>query len=289
LLQDYKTNNGSSFFPDHPDLPNLEYRRRVSTVFQTPLLLSGTVESNIASGLRFRNFPGKEVYRRVNYWMEMLHISHLAKRKANVLSGGEAQRVSLARAFCLETDLILMDEPFSSLDEPTRIEMIEDLRSILKKTNQTCIYVTHNLEEALTIGDRMGILFNSQIHQIGEVQDVFNHPSSPEAALFIGVENLISGTVIESKNDLLKIQTDLGIIDAVGKFAMGSRVYICLRPEDILLDSENSHKTNIFSRNSIACEVIHVLNQGSFIRVQLKGMSQLSALMTRSLQLKKCI
>ncbi len=246
---------GRIYFSDNQELSNLEYRRKVSTVFQTPLLLTGTVESNIASGLSFRNLPKVEVKRRVNYWMEMLHITHLAKRKAAVLSGGEAQRVSLARAFCLETELILMDEPFSSLDTPTRLELIEELRNVLKKTNQTCIYVTHDLEEALTIGDRIGILFDGKLHQIGNAQDVFNHPSSPEAASFIGVENIIPGKVIGTKNGLLQIETSSGIIEAAGQFEQDESVFICLRPEDITLIPDNLNIIQSSARNRLRCFV----------------------------------
>ncbi|NMB58815.1 MAG: ABC transporter ATP-binding protein, partial [Chloroflexi bacterium] len=174
-----KPSAGSIRFAGEPHLTDLEYRRKVSTVFQSPLLLSDTVSNNIATGLAFRGLSKTEIRERVDHWMDLLHITRLKDRQAKVLSGGEAQRVSLARAFCLETELILMDEPFSAVDAPTRQELLEDLRNILSKTNQTCVYVTHDIDEALTIGDRVAVMFGGHLHQIGPVQNTFDHPKTP--------------------------------------------------------------------------------------------------------------
>jgi tungstate transport system ATP-binding protein len=272
---------GSIQFTQTPHLSDLEYRRKISTVFQSPLLLTGNVENNIASGLKFRGTPKSEIQKRVNNWMEMLHISHLAKRRANTLSGGEAQRVSLARAFCLQTELILMDEPFSALDKPTRQELLDELRNILSKTNQTCIYVTHDLEEALTIGDRVAVLFNGKLHQLSKTQDVFDHPATPEVAAFMGVENIIPGKIVSRNQDLFQIQAGNVMIEIAGDYSIGSRVYVCLRPEDITLfpiDDENQLST---ARNHLKCQITHLSNQGSFIRVQLEAGFKLTALVTR--------
>jgi molybdopterin-binding protein len=276
-----KPSAGTVRFSQDNKLTDLKYRRKVSTVFQSPLLLNDTVRNNIASGLSFRGIPKKEISDRVDHWMNLLHISHLENQQAKVLSGGEAQRVSLARAFCLETELILMDEPFSALDTPTRQELLDDLRNILDNTNQTCIYVTHDLEEALTIGDRVAVLFDGKLHQIDQTKTVFSHPTSPQVAAFMGVENIIPGDVIKQEKDLLQIKVDHTVLEAAGDIKSGTQVYICLRPEDITLfniNKENQHST---ARNHLTCKIINIVNQGPFMRVFLDAGFPLTALITR--------
>lgn len=272
---------GSVHFVKYSHLSELNYRRKISTVFQSSLLLADTVENNIASGLRFRGVKHNEIEHQVNYWMEQLHISHLKKRRANTLSGGEAQRVSLARAFCLETELVLMDEPFIALDAPTRQELLDDLRKIFSKTNQTCIYVTHDLEEGLTLADRIAVLFNGKLHQLDKAQEVFTHPATPEVAAFMGVENIIPGKVIGSQQGLLQIKATDSMIEAVGNYKIGTEVFICLRPEDITLFSMEEENRTSTARNRIKCRISHLSHQGPFIRVHLDAGFKLIALVTR--------
>ena len=276
-----KPTSGSVQFTKSPHLSDLDYRRKISTVFQSPLLLTDTVENNIAIGLKFRGLPRKEIQKKVQYWMNLLHIAHLAKRRANVLSGGEAQRVSLARAFCLETELICMDEPFSALDAPTRQQLLDDLREIFFKTNQTCIYVTHDLEEALAIGDRSAVFFNGKLHQLDTVQNVFTHPNTPEVAAFVGVENIIPGCVINKSQDLLQIRANGALLEAGGVIPIGTQVYICLRPEDITLYNTDQEIRPSTARNRVICRITHLVNMGSFMRIQLESGFLLTALVTR--------
>lgn len=276
-----KPTAGRVYFSEAPDLNDLAYRRKISTVFQSPLLLTDTVEGNVACGLKFRGYSKNEIKSRVQNAMELLHIGNLAKRRARILSGGEAQRVSLARAFCLQTEMILMDEPFSALDAPTRQELIDDLREILSQTNQTCMYVTHDLEEGLTLADRIAVLFNGKLHQLDTTHEVFAHPSTPEVAAFMGVENIIPGMVVGSREGLLQIQAADSMIEAAGSCKTGTGVFICLRPEDITLyplDKEVSPST---ARNRVKCTVTHLNRQGPFIRVQLDAGYRLIALITR--------
>jgi len=276
-----KYSSGSVKFKDAPDLTDLAYRRKISTVYQSPLLLSGTVESNIGQGLKFRGIPEKEIRRRVEYWMEQLHISHLAKRRSGSLSGGEAQRVSLARAFCLETELILMDEPFSALDTPTQLELLRDLREIFSRTNQTCIYVTHDLEEGLAIGDRVAVLFKGHLHQLDSVSHVFSHPNTPEVAAFVGVENIIPGKVEKQLEDLVQVRANGSLFDVVSDLTPGKPVFICLRPEDITLYNIPEEVKPSSARNRLHCRVTQLINQGPLTRVLLEAGFNLTALVTR--------
>ncbi len=276
-----RASRGSVKFKDSPELADLVYRRKISTVYQSPLLLSGTVESNIASGLNFRGINQQEIRKRVDYWMDQLHISHLAKRRSGSLSGGEAQRVSLARAFCLETELILMDEPFSALDTPTQQELLRDLREIFTRTNQTCIYVTHDLEEGLAIGDRVAVLFKGQLHQLDKVSHVFSHPNTPEVAAFVGVENIIPGKVERKQEDLVQVRANGSLFDVVSGLEPGTPVFICLRPEDITLYNVSEEVKPSSARNRLRCRVTQLINQGPLTRVHLEAGFNLTALVTR--------
>src|SRR4030095_14705874 len=145
----------------------LEYRRKISFVFQVPLLMDMTVEQNVALGLKFRGIPKDEIYSRVGRWIKALGVESLAKRRAGQLSGGEAQRVSLARAFVLEPELLLLDEPFAALDPPTRVKLLEDLSALLTEDHRTTVFVTHNLKEAAKAGDRVAIIVGGALRQGG--------------------------------------------------------------------------------------------------------------------------
>lgn len=275
-----KPTSGKIVFSDRPSLDELAYRRRISTVFQSPLLLSDTVENNIACGLRFRGFSRTEIRTRVQLWMNKLHISHLARRQAHTLSGGEAQRVSLARAFCLETELILMDEPFSSLDTPTRRELVSELRHVFSETNQTCLYVTHDLEEALALADRIAVIIDGKIHQLDSSQNVFLRPATPEVARFVGVDNVIPGRVIANKEGLLQIESAGSLIEAVGDYRQGSQVFVCLRPEDITLLPITAIDQASSARNRLNSKITQINLQGPFARIQLDAGAQLTCLVT---------
>ncbi len=166
-------------------LDELEYRRRISFVFQDPLLLDMTVEQNIALGLKFRSTPRAEVQERVGKWIKQLGIESLAKRRAGQLSGGEAQRVSLARAFILEPELLLLDEPFSSLDPPTRSKLLEDLSALLLENHRTAIFVTHNLNEAAKLSHRIAVMIGGMLRQVGIVKQIKSDPADETVKAFL--------------------------------------------------------------------------------------------------------
>jgi tungstate transport system ATP-binding protein len=166
-------------------LDDLEYRRKISFVFQDPLLLDMTVEQNIALGLKFRKTPKEEVHPRVWKWIKHLGIESLAKRRAGQLSGGEAQRVSLARAFVLEPELLLLDEPFSSLDPPTRAKMLEDLSALLAEDHRTAVFVTHNLNEAAKLSHRIAVIVGGMLRQVGPARQIKAKPADEAVAAFL--------------------------------------------------------------------------------------------------------
>jgi tungstate transport system ATP-binding protein len=165
----------------------LTFRRRIALVLQEPLLLDTSVFENIAIGLRYRGTPAAQVKERVSRWLARVGIDTLQNRPGARLSGGEAQRVSLARAFVLNPELLLLDEPFSALDAPTRLRLLDDLKSILTETGTTTILITHDLKEAARLANRVAVMLEGKIIQIGKPEDVFANPANPAVATFLGI------------------------------------------------------------------------------------------------------
>lgn len=166
---------------------SLAYRRRIALVLQEPLLLDISVFENVALGLRFRGVPGAQITERVDHWLKRVGMGSLRGRAGARLSGGEAQRVSLARAFVLDPELLLLDEPFSALDAPTRLRLLDDLKSILAETGTTTIIITHDLAEAARLANRVAVMLEGQIAQIGSPEEVFAHPANSQVAGFLGL------------------------------------------------------------------------------------------------------
>lgn len=161
----------------------LEYRRKIAFVFQDPLLMDMTVQENIALGLKFRG--QKNFQAQVVKWSQAMGIDQLLKRRASQLSGGEAQRVSLARAFILNPDLLLMDEPFSAVDPPTRIQLLKDLSKVLLKQKRTTVFVTHNLKEAMQYGKRVAVLIDGKLKQVAKPKELISNPIDSQVKKFL--------------------------------------------------------------------------------------------------------
>ena len=181
---------GKVFFRGVEPAPRerLAVRRRMATVFQEPLLLGASVYANVALGLKLRGLDRTSIAARVGPWLERLGIGHLAARSVRTLSGGEAQRASLARALVLEPELLLLDEPFSSLDGPTREELLADLSAILRDGGMTTVFVTHDRNEAAVLADRVGVLIGGRLLQLGPTAEVFARPKNEAVARFVGRE-----------------------------------------------------------------------------------------------------
>ncbi len=164
---------------------DLEYRRKIAFVFQDPLLMDMSVEENVALGLKFRGTDKFESQARAEKWMRSMGVDSLSKRRAGQLSGGEAQRVILARAFVLDPELLLMDEPFSAVDPQTRAQLLQDLSTLLSHDHRTTIIVTHNLKEAAQMGDRVAVIINGELKQVGKPQEVKNSPADESVERFL--------------------------------------------------------------------------------------------------------
>lgn len=278
-----KPHSGKIFFNGRPleAIPELEYRRRIALVMQDPLLLDISVFDNVAAGLRYRGLPRAEVRQRAEKWLERLGILHLKKRKALSLSGGEAQRASLARALALEPEILLLDEPFGALDAPTRARLLDDLQSLLSGTQLTTIFITHDLDEALLLGSRVAVLLGGRLRQFGQPEHVFTAPADPEVAAFVGVETVIAGEVAESNQGQVFVKAHGMILEAVGEAEKGQSVFFCLRPEDITLWPGNP-PPNSSARNRLSGQIRRILPQGPLVRVVVDCGFPLTALITRA-------
>ena len=167
------------------ELNELEYRRKISFVFQSPLLLDMTVEENVGLGLKFRGAAKEQVKAEAAKWMKSLGVESLSTRRASQLSGGEAQRVSLARAFVLNPELLLLDEPFAALDPPTRAKMLEDLSVLLAEDHRTAVFVTHNLNEAAKLSHRIAVMVNGMVRQVGTAKQIKSKPADETVRQFL--------------------------------------------------------------------------------------------------------
>ncbi len=182
-----KPSQGDILYDGKPlkEWDELEYRRCISFVFQSPLLMDMTVEQNVALGLKFRGTSKEETHERVGKWMKQLGVDALSKRRAGQLSGGEAQRVSLARAFVLEPELLLLDEPFAALDPPTHARLLDDLSALLKEDHRTAVFVTHNLREATKLSQRMAVIVGGMLRQVGTLKQIKSKPADETVAAFL--------------------------------------------------------------------------------------------------------
>lgn len=163
----------------------LELRRQMAVVFQQPLLLDGTVYDNVAMGLRLRGLREPAVRSRVSLWLDRFGVGGLARRHARQLSGGEAQRVSLARALALHPRLLFLDEPFGALDVLTRSALVQDLRQLLSESGVTALFVTHDFTEIPPLAGRMAVLLDGRVVQTGAPREVFAGPATPAVAALV--------------------------------------------------------------------------------------------------------
>ncbi len=199
-----------------------------------------TVRENIRFGLAVRHLSTSDQARRIQEVLALVQLQDLADRKPNQLSGGQQQRVALARALAVRPDLLLLDEPLSNLDAKLRLEMRSEIRRICKSGGFTTIYVTHDQKEALSIADRIAILKDGRLIQVGSPADLYHAPRTGFVADFIGQTNLIEGTVISRSGRALRIRTAAGEFNAIGAGEVSDLVTISIRPEQMQIVKDGS-------------------------------------------------
>jgi len=217
---------------DVTELPARE--RGVGVIFQSYALFPKmTVEKNIGYGLRIRKRKRKEIKETVNELLSLVQLEEHRKKYPSQLSGGQQQRVAIARTLAYKPEVLLFDEPFGALDTQTRVHLRREIRALLKKVNVPSIFITHDQEEALELGDRVAVLNVGHIEQIGTPFEIYNHPATEYVATFLGAANVLDAVVRHDFIEVGSAQIPAALDEA--KFKPGDCVKIVFRPEDVSL------------------------------------------------------
>ena len=260
----------------------LEIRRRMSFIHQKPQVFNLSVYDNVACGLRWRGEKKNRIAEKIDHILEMVGLEGYKRRNARTLSGGEAQRVALARSMVLEPEVLLLDEPTANLD-PVSTAKIEQLISyVARQHNTTMIMATHDMSQGQQLADRIGVLIGGRLVQTGNATDIFRSPQNEEVAHFVGMENIMEGVIIASNEGIAMVNiggNPDGIgIQAVSSYPVGKEVYACIRPEDITL-APIFHRSS--ARNSFQAKVTRITTLGPLSRVELNCGFRLIALVTK--------
>ncbi len=232
--------------------------RPVNTVFQSYALFPHmTIEENVGFGLKMQKVPSSEIADRVKRILDMVQLTHRAAASPKQLSGGQQQRVALARALVNEPEVLLLDEPLGALDLKLRQAMQVELKDLQQRVGITFIYVTHDQEEALTMSDRIAVMNEGRLLQVGEPWEIYERPSSRFVADFIGEINLLEATVVDASSVSLY---DGQLLKAVSDLAAGSKVTVAIRPERFSL--HESADDIEAGRNSVSGTIVRRMYHG---------------------------
>jgi spermidine/putrescine ABC transporter ATP-binding subunit len=221
------------------------HERGIGMVFQNYALWPHmTVFENVAYGLKLREVGRSEIERRVDGVLDKVRLAGLGARYPGQLSGGQQQRVALARALVLNPKILLLDEPLSNLDAKVRIQVRAEIRKLQKELGITTVYVTHDQEEALTLSDRIVVFNQGRVFQVGTPRELYERPKNRFVADFIGINNLLEGTVRAAESGFLAVDTALGALRALpnAELRAGDKCVICVRPENIAVGGAGAER-----------------------------------------------
>jgi ABC-type Fe3+/spermidine/putrescine transport system ATPase subunit len=252
---------------DVTDLPARE--RGVGVIFQSYALFPKmTVEKNIGYGLRIRKRRRKQIRETVNELLALVQLEEHRKKYPSQLSGGQQQRVAIARTLAYKPEVLLFDEPFGALDTQTRSHLRREIRALLKKVRVPSIFITHDQEEALELGDRVAVLNQGHIEQIGTPFEIYNHPATEYVATFLGAANILDAVVT---NDALEISgTPVSAQLDPAKFRSGDCVKIVFRPEDVVVSRSDLLRPGLVKIASARIEELIFVGAYERIRLQLE-------------------
>jgi len=216
--------------------------RGIGRVFQNFALWPHmTAFQNISYGLRLRKIARAQITERVEKVLDTVKMAGLGGRYPGQLSGGQQQRVALARALVLSPKILLLDEPLSNLDAKVRVQVRQEIRKLQKQLGITTMYVTHDQEEALTLSDRIAVINEGKVFQVGPPKSLYQRPTNRFVADFIGINNIIDGTVTAVSNEerRLRVKTAVGELSALldDKLQIGDHCIVCIRPENAIVDA----------------------------------------------------
>ncbi|MFV0423078.1 spermidine/putrescine ABC transporter ATP-binding protein PotA [Oleidesulfovibrio sp.] len=214
-------------------------QRQVNTVFQNYALFPHmTVRDNVGFGLKMQKRPKDEIAKRVREALRMVHLEQFGSRKPDRLSGGQQQRVAIARAVVNNPYVLLLDEPFSALDFKLRKKMQLEIKHLQRQLGITFVFVTHDQEEAFAMSDRVVVMNDGRIEQIGTPQEIYEEPANLYVARFVGDINILDGVVTGRRNGVLyeaELEGTSSLVQTKKQFELGDRIKVLLRPEDIRL------------------------------------------------------
>ncbi len=256
----------------------LEVQRRIAFVLQKPVVFNTSVYDNIATGLKWRGIEKNSIREKTSRILDMVSLSAYKNRNARTLSGGEVQRVAIARAIVSEPELLLLDEPSANLDPLTASRIETLITDIIRQYNTTIIMATHDMSQGQRLANRVGVLLDGEILQSGDWREVFNSPHNREIARFVGVENIIDGIIVSRQDELIAVDVDGKVIEAISDYPEGTEVSACIRPEDITLTRT---KISSSARNSFIGEITRTVSFGALTRIEMDCGFPLVVLVTR--------
>ena len=253
-------------------------QRRIGFLFQDYALFPHlTVAGNIAYGLRGASSADKR--RRIGDMLDMLKLGGLEGRYPSQLSGGEQQRVALARAVVARPRLLLLDEPLSALDAPTREQLRRELRHVLSEFSIPCFVVTHDRYEAMALGDFVMVMEQGDVRQSGALQEVFSYPADTLVAQLVGIETVVPARVVHIAEGLATLAVGPAQITAAAPASANGDVCICIRGEDVTIQTGAAE--GVSARNQLPASVTSIDREGAFVRVGLDCGFHLVALITK--------
>jgi molybdate transport system ATP-binding protein len=267
----------AEWFRSDPPVWVAPQRRGVGFLHQDLALFAHrTVRGNVGFGLR--RIPRPEQRARTEDVLRRFDLVTLADRRPAELSGGQQQRVALARALAPSPTVLLLDEPLSALDAPTREELRTELRRLLIEAGVPSLVVTHDRTEAMALGDRMVVVIDGTVRQVGEMQEVFSRPVDREVARAVGVETVLAADVVGRRDGLLVLETPGPTLLAVDPGVSGSRVLACIRAEEVVLRLDEPATES--ARNHVTCTVTSIDREGPLERIHLDCGFDLAAVVT---------
>lgn len=272
MLAGFEEVTSGRIWLDNEDITQLPpHRRPVNMMFQSYALFPHmTVEANVAFGLKQEGVAKSEIHERVFEALDLVQMAGYARRKPHQLSGGQQQRVALARSLVKRPKLLLLDEPMSALDKQIRQKTQIELVKILDQVGVTCIMVTHDQEEAMTMAHRLAVMSEGQIVQCGTPHDVYAFPNSRFVAGFIGSTNLFTGTIVVDESDHVLIESEalarpLYVDHGVSE-PLGMEVHVSVRPEHIIVSREQPTAETNWGHGIVS----HFAWMGSYARYQIR-------------------
>ena len=253
-------------------------KRGISIVYQDQMLFPHlSVRDNIAFGLRLGKASGEEIETTLSWLVELLNIGHLLHRKPDTLSGGEKQKVALARALSIKPQLLLLDEPLSALDPENRESVQRELRQLHNRLKITTVHVTHDFEEAIALGDRIAVLGDGCIQQIGTPEQIFRQPNSEFVARFAMVRNIFAGEVIGGDGENAAFVSEGARLAVVTD--LRGRYHASLRPEDIIISHAPFPSS---ARNCFCGTITSIADKGSILYLTVTLPPDFICLVTRN-------